>query len=317
MFKDAKIFMTACAMALALTGTAHAEFPERPIHMIVGYPPGGGSDLLARVIGDHLASNLGQPVVVENKPGAGTTLAANLLVKSKPDGYTLLQTSLALATAEKVIGPQAWSYSEDLKSVAPLGITDFLLVVPANSEIKTFEDLVAAGKTKDLNYSSSGIGAPSHLIVEDLADRLGLSVSHIPYEGAGPAFNALLAGEVDMGFAVTMTAIPMIADGKLRAIAVSTVARSPLAPDVPSLHELGVKDFSGVAWYGLVAPKDTPDEIVTSLNSAVNKALSDPAVQAKLLPMGFTLETGSPQALQEFSAKEIARWTAILEKTKK
>lgn len=259
-----------------------------------------------------MSKTLGQPVVVENKPGGGTTLAANVLVGAKPDGYTMLQTSLAMALADKIIGEQTWDYTTDFKSVGPLGISDFLLIVPADSEIKTYENLIERGRAGSLNYSSSGIGAPSHLMMEELAGKIGIEVNHIGYEGAGPAFNALLAGEVDVNFSVTMTAVPMIRDGRVRAIGVSTLNRSPLAPDVPTLDELGATGFEGVAWYGVVVPKDTPDTIVTKLNSALNAALLDEGVKSRLEPMGMTLETGSPQDLEAFSRGEIERWSKVV-----
>lgn len=149
-------------------------------------------------------------------------------------------------------------------------------------------------------------------MMEELAGKIGIEVNHIGYEGAGPAFNALLAGEVDVNFSVTMTAVPMIRDGRVRAIGVSTLNRSPLAPDVPTLDELGATGFEGVAWYGVVVPKDTPDTIVTKLNSALNAALLDEGVKSRLEPMGMTLETGSPQDLEAFSRGEIERWSKVV-----
>lgn len=296
---------------LGAVGTpALADYPERPVRVLVGYGPGGGADVIARVIADSLAQNLGAAFVVENKPGGTTTLAASLLAAAPTDGYTLMLTTVATPIAASVTENLSFDYGK-LTSIASIATNDFAVIVPFDSEIHSLEDLRIRAATEELTFSSSGVNSPSHLITAELGQALGLSMIHVPYSGANEAMTAVLGGEVDLNLSVTANAAPMVSSGKVRALGVTSVSGSAQLPGVMSVASQGIEGYEAVTWYGLIGPENLSQEVIAKLNTALNATLENEEVKAKLTSFGYTLRGGSAEAFRAFSDSETARWSAV------
>lgn len=307
------------ALCVLSVTAAHAEpYPSRPTTIVVPFAAGGGSDLLARLVAQKLEERLGKPFVVENRPGAATTLAAMQVVRSAPDGYTLMQaTSSTMAINVSMMKKLPYEPLKDLVPVALLSSSPFILVVAASSPIKSVADLIATAKAKPntLNYGSGGPGSMHHLSTELLLSLTGTRMTHVPYKATPPAMNDLLAGHIQVLFGDTTSILPFVQQGQVRALAVSTAQRSEALPDVPTVAEAGVPGFESASWQMLVAPGGTPAEIVARLNGEIHTIFSDPAVKQELNRRGVgPALTGPPEQVQKYVRDEIARWSAIVQR---
>jgi tripartite-type tricarboxylate transporter receptor subunit TctC len=304
------------AMATLAAAPAGAQqYPSRPVTIVVPFAAGGGSDLLARLVAQKLEEKLGKPFIIENRPGAGTTLAAMQAVRSTPDGYTLMQaTSTTMAINVSMQKKMPYEPLKDLVPVALLSSSPFFLVVNANSPVKTVADLLALAKSKPngLNYGSGGPGSMHHLSTELLQSMAGIEMTHVPYKATPPAMNDLLAGHIQVLFGDTTSVLPMIQQGIVRGIAVTTAKRSPAAPDIPAVAET-LPGYESASWQMLVAPGATPPEVIALLNREVHTIFSNPAVIAELERRGIgPALTGTPDEVREFVKKEIVRWGDVV-----
>lgn len=299
--------------------SAHAQqYPSRPVTIMVPFAAGGGSDLLARLVSQKLEERLGKPFVIENRPGAATTIAAMAVVRAAPDGYTLMQaTSSTMAINVSMYKKLAYEPLKDLVPVALLSASPFILAVSASSPIKSVADLIAAAKAKPdgLNYGSGGPGSMHHLSTELLLSLTGTKMTHVPYKATPPAMNDLLAGHIQVLFGDTTSVLPFVQNGQVRALAVSTAQRSDALPDIPTLAEAGVPGFESASWQMLVAPGATPADVIAKLNGEVRTIFSDPAVKQELGRRGVgPAVTGPPPQLRAFVRNEIARWSEIVQR---
>ena len=291
------------------------QYPSRPVTVVVPFAAGGGSDLLARLVTQKLEARLGKAFIVENRPGAGTTLAAMQVVRAAPDGYTLMQgTSSTMAINVTMNKKLPYEPLKDLVPVALLSSSPFFLVVSADSPLRTVADVIAAAKAKPngLNYGSGGPGSMHHLSTELLQSLAGIQMTHVPYKATPPAMNDLIAGHIQLLFGDTTSTLPMIQQGKLRGIAVTTAKRSPAAPDIPTVAET-VPGFESASWQMLLAPGATPPEVIALLNREVHAIFTDPAVIAELTRRGVgPAVTGPPAEVIGFVKKEIVRWGDVV-----
>ena len=301
---------------LAMVGPAQAEtYPSRPVTIVVPFAAGGGSDLLARLVAQKLEEKLGKPFIIENRPGAGTTLAAMQAVRATPDGSTLMQaTSSTMAINVSMSKKMPYEPLKDLVPVALLSSSPFFLVVNNNSPVKTVADLIAIAKAKPngLNYGSGGPGSMHHLSTELLQNLAGIQMTHVPYKATPPAINDLMAGHIQVLFGDTTSTLPFIKQGTVRGVAVTTAKRSPAAPDIPTVAET-VPGFESASWQMLVAPGATPPEVIALLNRTVHAIFSDPAVIDELSKRGIgPALTGTPDEVREFVKQEIVRWSDVV-----
>ena len=295
--------------ALLGAGPAHA-FPDKPVRFIVPFAPGGGNDIIARLIGAKLSAAWGQQVVVDNRPGAGGNLAAETTARSAPDGHTIFQFNVANTIAPGLYRKLAYDPVADFAAITQLATSPFILAVHPSvraANVKEFIALARANPGK-LNYASSGNGGSTHLLTEVLKARAGIEMTHIPYNGAAPALTDLLGGQVQMMLAVPSTVVPHIKSGKVRALGVTSARRSPLAPELPTVAESGVKGYEGSTWYGVVAPARTSAAIVTLLNRDIVRALNEPDVHERLTAQGVEIVGSTPQAFSQFIRSEIPKW---------
>jgi tripartite-type tricarboxylate transporter receptor subunit TctC len=309
------MFIALALAVIAADGAAAQTYPARPIRMLVGFAPGGPADVMARLIGPRLYATLGQPIVIENRPGAGGTLAARLLAESEPDGYTLLLGN----TSTLVVSPLMYKNVgyDALKAFAPiawLGTTSDILVVNPKSPLKSVAQLIAYAKANPgkLNYSTPGIGTPPHLIGEMLKLRGRVDIVHVPYKGGGPSIQAVIAGEVDFTFENPAVALPLVQAGTVRALAVTSAERDPRAPDVPTLIESGLPDFVSESFTGVVGRAGIPGSIVTRLNTAINESLRSPEVAATLTKLAVDAKNEPPEKFAAFLAQELANMAPVV-----
>ncbi len=314
MLRRTVIFAAAAALIGAVAGRA-ADYPTRPITMTVAFPPGGPSDVLARIVGRKLEQLLGQPVVIENKPGAGGNVAAEIVAHAAPDGYTLLNgNNSILATNAALYKSINFDPEKDFAPIILLGSQASILVVNPSVPAHSMAELIALAKANPgkLNFASSGYGAAAHLAGELFKTEAKIDIVHVPYKGAAPALQDVIAGHVQMMFATAASVVPHIQDGKVRALAVTTLKRTAVLPDLPTVDELGIKGFDATTWHGLVAPAKTPKEIILALHDATAKALADPAVRKALGDLGVDIAGGSSAEFAAYIKSEIPKWTAIV-----
>lgn len=295
------------------------EFPNRPLRWVVGYPPGGGSDFLARVIAGELSKSLGQPVVVENQPGAASVLAATSVTRSPPDGYTLFSgDNGSLVYNSALFTPPRY---DPVKDFAPLGLMarfPLILVVNSQAPAKTAQALIETAKAAPgtINYASPGIGSPHHLAMEMLIQKAGLAMTHVPYRGAAPAVQDVLANQLPLMVADTAVGLPHIRAGGLRPLAVFSKTRLATLPDVPTLQELGYSDIEAYAWQGLVTVAGTPAPIQAKLTAELQKALALPDLVKKLTDFGLEPIPSDGKGLAAYSAAETAYWHPLIKARK-
>jgi tripartite-type tricarboxylate transporter receptor subunit TctC len=310
------MFLGAILAVLAAVPARAQSYPTHPVTVLVPFGAGGGSDLLARLVAQHLEQRLHQPFIVENRPGAATTIAALAVVRSKPDGYTLMQgTSSTMAINVTLYKKLAYEPLKDLVPVALLTSSPFFLVVKPTFPAKSVKDLIALAKKNPngLNYGSSGPGSMHHLSTELLLSLTGTRMTQVPYKGTPPALNDLLGGRIQVLFGDSTTLLPVIRAGTVRALAVSTAKRSEAAPEIPTMAEAGVAGFETASWQMLVAPSGTPPAAITLLNREVRAIFSDASVTKVLSHRGMGPQvTGTPEQLQSFVKHEITRWADIV-----
>ena len=307
-------FLAAAALVVAATAASAQEYPTKPIKLIVPFPPGGGTDILSRVVAQKVADTNKWTIVVDNRPGAGGNIGVDAAAKSAPDGYTLVmgQTS-NLAINPSLQKKMPYDSQKDLAPVALVGQGPTAIVVRADSQYKTLADLVNAAKAKpgSITMASPGNGTVAHLSGVQLMNVSGAKFEHIPYKGAGAALPDLLGGNVDFFVSSVPTLQSHIASGKLRALAVTSLKRSPVLPDVPAVAET-YKGFDAVTWFGILAPAGTPKPIIVKLNTEINKALQDPKVREAIGKEGGEIMGGTPEQMAEHIRREVASWAPIV-----
>jgi tripartite-type tricarboxylate transporter receptor subunit TctC len=299
-------------MCLALVACLAAA---QNVRFVVGFTPGGSSDILARALAAKLADSLGQPVVVENRPGAGGNLAAELVAKSTPDGNTwLLGNNAILATNHALYSRLGYDPVKDFAPVALVAIQPNVLVVHPSVPVHSVAELIAYAKQYPgkLNYASTGVGVAAHLSGELFKAMAGVDLVHVPYKGAQPALTDVLAGQVQVMFATSTSVLPFIKAGRLRALAVTTATRSASLPDLPTIAEAGVPGFESITWHGVVVPAQTPAPVIERLNRAINLALSQKDLMERLSALGAEVAGGSPQDFAAYIAREIPKWTKVV-----
>ncbi|WP_144655466.1 Bug family tripartite tricarboxylate transporter substrate binding protein [Achromobacter dolens] len=267
-------------LAALAGGQAQAAFPERPITLVVGFPPGGGGDLYGRLIATAMGKTLGQTVIVENRPGAGGNIAAGLVAKAAPDGYTILLAMSGNLAVSPALKPQSLPYKVP-DDFAPIGLileAPHGLFVATPSRFKTAREVIDAAKQRELTFASTGTGGAAHIGMETIKELGHLKLLHVPYKGSGPAITDMLGGQIDMFFATASPLVPQVQQGQLRVLALTGRQRSPILPEVPTFKELGI-DMTMTQWYGLAAPAGTPPAVVKTLSEHLSRALADPAVQ--------------------------------------
>ncbi|WP_116520487.1 tripartite tricarboxylate transporter substrate binding protein [Achromobacter insuavis] len=289
-----------------------ATYPSHPITIVVTFPPGGGTDLLARRLGASLQEQFGQSVVVENRPGASGNIGARAVAESAPDGYTLLMVNSSFAINPGVYRNLGFAPKRDFAAVINVAFVPSVFVVPTASPLRTLDDARnAARPERPLPFASCGNGTPQHLAGEMLTRATGAPLQHVPYKGCGPALTDVVSGQVGMGIVTASSAAPLIAAGRLRALAVTSPQRSPLLPEVPTVAEQGVAGYALDQWHGLLAPAATPPAVVAKLNTTLARIMLRPDVQAALREQGFTPTTSSPRAFQDMINADIDRYTAL------
>ena len=302
------------ALALAASVALAQPYPSRPVRFVVGFTPGGGVDINARLLAAKMSELLGQQIVVENKPGAGTNIANELVAKSAPDGYTLLFTSPAVAINMSLYRSPPYDALRDFAGIAVFSESTNLLVVPASLSARNVQALVGLAKEKpgELNYSSAGQGTTQHLAAELFKLRTGTNIVHVPYKGSAPSLTALIAGEVQLSFVNPVAAGPHVKSGRLRALAVAGAKRSALLPEVPTMKEAGVEGVEVPLWYGLLAPKATPRDIVRTLAKAVAGAAQSDEMRKKLAQDGAEPVGNSPEDFDRQLRDEVVRWAEVV-----
>jgi tripartite-type tricarboxylate transporter receptor subunit TctC len=306
------IGITLLAAAVWTGGVAAQDYPTRPIRFLVGYAPGGGTDIMARVIAAKLTESLGQQVIVDNRPGANANLAAGIVSRAAPDGHTLMMISLSHAISKPLYKKLDYDLERDLAPLANVASVPMFVVVPQSSAAKSLAELIALAKAKSINYASAGEGSPEHIAAELLKIMAKIPMTHIPYKGGGPSVVALMAGEIQAGFNTAPVAVPQIKGGKIRALAVTSAKRNPALPDVPSVAEAGVPGYDMILWYGAVAPAGTPVAAVNRLNAEINKAIKLPDVRQRLASLGADPLGGSAAEFGKYIRSEISKYTKVV-----
>ncbi len=306
--------LAAAAMCLAASGAALAQgYPAKPIRLIVPFPAGGATDLFARTLSQKMGEKLGATLVVDNKPGAGGAIGSDLAAKSAPDGYTLLLGTTSTHAIGPVISKVPYDTARDFTPIAHVGDAPSIMLVPNSSPAKTVREWVEYARKNPgkLNYASSGNGTIVQLTAELFKSQAGVFVTHIPYKGTALAMPDLMSGKVDVLFDSLPTGMPFVRDGRLRALGVTSLKRSPLAPDLPAVAET-LPGFESNTWFGLYGPKGLPADVVAHVNKAANEALADAPLREKLSSLGIEPTQSTPEQLAKLAAQDTAKWKQII-----
>jgi tripartite-type tricarboxylate transporter receptor subunit TctC len=313
--RPAVLALASVALLLPAPGHSQATYPNKPIRIVVPFAPGGSTDLLARRVGDKLAAAWGQPVVVDNRPGAGGTIGADFVAKSAPDGYTLLAgVTGSNAIAQALYPKLPYDVMKDFSPVSMIVSAPLVLAVNPGVEAKTAAEFLALIKSKPgaLSYGSAGNGTSMHLTGEMYKQAAEVSMVHVPYRGSAGMLTDLISGQIQVTFGDVLVLLPQIEAGKIRALAVTSKARLPLLPDVPTLNEAGLEGFEALSWQGFFAPAGTPPELVEKLSAEVNRAMRSPDIKDYFAARGFIVEGTTPEAFKSFIASEVQKWTPIV-----
>jgi tripartite-type tricarboxylate transporter receptor subunit TctC len=306
---------TLLATAVSLSGSAVAEdYPNRSIRVLAPLAPGGAVDILARLVSDRLAPVYGQSIIVENKPGASGHVGAQSVAKAPGDGYTLMVGTIGIHAAYASYRKLAYAPATDLQPIMILGEAPNLVLVPANSPYKTFADFLADAKKRPgkLNYASAGPGTSIHMVTALFELAAGTQLNHVPYRGSGPALVDLIGERVDVMFDNMSSGMPYVRSGKLRVLATTGPKRDPRLPDVPTIAESGLPDYSGTSWFTLAAPSSVPRELIEKINRDVTKALASPEVMARFDSLGMTFTPNTPSQAAEYIKSETVKWNRVI-----
>ena len=314
MLKRTTLF-AAGIMALAMSAASSADYPARPVTLVVAFTPGGPSDVLARIVGKKLAELLGQPFVIENRPGAGGNIAADVVARAARDGHTLLMgNNSILATNASLYKKLGYDAERDFAPISLIGAQANILVVNPALPVKSMAELIALAKAEPgkLDFASSGYGAAAHLAGELFKTEAHIEIQHVAYKGAAPALQDVIAGHVHMMFATAASVIGHIHSGLVRPLAVTTLKRTAVLPDIPTVDELGLRGFDATTWHGLVAPAGTPKDVIAALHRATVAALADRQVRQQLGALGVDIAGSSPEEFAATIKSEIPKWRAVV-----
>ncbi|MDB5568562.1 MAG: tripartite tricarboxylate transporter family receptor [Tardiphaga sp.] len=301
-------------MAGCASGAQAQGWPNRPIRMVVPYTPGGYTDLMARLVSEKMSTALGQPIVIENKPGANAVIGTDSVAKAAPDGYTI-GTVIAAHAVNVTLNPKLpYDTMKDLTYVSLMSVAPLLLIAHPSLPANNMKELIALAKAKpgQLNFASSGIGSAAHLTMEMLKSREGINLQHIPYKGTSGALQDTVGGQINVMFDVIGPLMSQVRSGNAKAFAVTAKERIPAAADVPTMTEQGVPDFVSGTWAGIIAPAGTPKEIVDRISAEAKKALADPELKKKLDDQGIVAVGSTPEEYRAFVVEEIARWRKVI-----
>jgi len=303
--------------ALPLSHTQAQDYPARSVKIIVPFGPGGFTDVVARILQKELAPVLGQPIIIENRPGAGSTIGTDVVAKAEPDGYTLAMVSTTHVISPHLYKNMPYDAIKDFAPVMKLVEGPYVMVVNSSLPAKTLKEFIDYAKTRpdQIFFASSGNGSSQHLVGALFMSMAGVKLSHVPYKGSNAAMQDLIGGQVKVSFVGMPNALPNIATGKLRALAVTTKKRSPDLPDVPTMDEAGVKGYEATIWLGLLAPKNTPREIVDKLNADVVKVLANPGARKLMRSAGVDVATSTPAEFEALMQSEYDRWGKVVKET--
>ena len=301
------------ATALSMTSIA-ADYPNRPIRWISPFPPGGGSDIISRIVAQKLSTDLGQNVIVDNRPGAGSIIGTTLAAQSAPDGYTVVISGNSFAINAVYVRQLSYDTHRDFMPVSRLANQPNILVVHPRVDARSVKELIELARRQPgvLNYASAGNGTGTQFAAELLKMKASVKMTHVPYKGTGPALNDLIAGQVDLYFSTLASAVPHIRNERLRALAVTSERRSPVFADVPTMQEAGVEGYVYDTWYGLQLPRATPERIVAILNKAIVQAIASTEVQDKMTKLGIEPIATTPQQFARFIHEELERWGGVV-----
>jgi len=308
------VMIVAALSTISAAPLAQAEYPEKPLRLVVPFPPGGSTEPLARILSQKLSEVFGHQLIVDNRPGAGSTIGAEIVAKSPPDGYTLFLGSISNAISAALYPKLNFDIVRDFAPITLLATTPGVLVVHPALPVKTVKELLALAKAKpeQLAYSSAGNGTPPHLSAELLSSMTGIKLIHVPYKGGGPSIIALLSGEAQLSIASLPSAIGHMRSGKLRALGVTTPQRTPSLPELPTISEAGVPGYAAETWLGLATAARTPREIVGKLHAATVKAMTLPDVKERLDTLGYIVRVGSPEEYSSFVQNEVDKWRRVV-----
>lgn len=303
---------------LALPAAAADNYPSKPVRFLIPFAPGGGTDILARAISDKLTAALGATVVIDNRPGAGSTIGVGLAARSAPDGYTLLFTSASYTFAPNFYRDLPYDPVKDFKPITTVGSSPSILVVHPSLPVKSLKDLLALAQKRpgDIYYASAGRGSNIHLTTELFLYKAKIKLTQVPYKGGGPALVAVISGESQLVIPSLNSALPFVRSGKLRALGVSSPKRAALLPDVPTITEAGVPGYVKTAWFGLFAPAGVPDSIVNRVYQAFAKVLKDPDIERRLTADGMVAGGEPPSKFAAFVHSELAEWAKLIREMK-
>ena len=302
------------ASVLMAGAPAHAQYPNKALRLIIPYPPGGGTDTLGRIFGQKLAEVVAQQVIIDNRPGAGANIGAEIAAKTAPDGYTLLMGNIAHAINVSLYAKLSYDFARDFAPVSLLASTPNILVVHPSVPAKSVKELVALAKARpgQLDFASSGGGSSAHLAAELFNMMANVKMNHVPYKGGGPAVIALVGGQVSVGFATTPSVLPQVKAGRLRGLAVTSAQRSPATPDLPTISEAGLPGYDAGTWYGMLVPAGTPKDIIARLHAESIKLLKLPDVKERLDIAGFEAIGTSPEQFGTYIRSEIEKWAKVV-----
>jgi tripartite-type tricarboxylate transporter receptor subunit TctC len=307
------IFRAALATFAFAAAPLLAAWPEKPIKVLIGYAPGGSTDVVARLLSQKLSEKLGQPIVIENKPGGAGDFAAEMMLQAPADGYTLMMTTVAVHAINPGLMKQKFNPIDDFTPIAFVCSYPMIMIGSPQTTFRTLTELKDLSAKTPTFYSSSGVGSPGHLAGELLVKGLGgANITHVPYKGGSPSVLAIMSGEAQVNFATLPAVVPQIRGGKVRAVALASKERNPAVPDVPTMAELGLADFEVGTWSGLIGPRGLPADVVQKVNAAVNAVVADPVIRQRLLDEGSEIRAMSPAEFGAFMRAENVRWVKVV-----